>query len=596
MFTSFPPKPAARRPVSTPVTRCTTRTPTDTNSKTPPTSSRPQATRRRTSRPLRPFTTRRALKVVLTGDAEITQGVDYLRGDTVNADLFADKKVKYAVIRGNGMVRQTTDARTTTVTAPELNAAWGDSRQLQTANTIGPSVAQLDPSNKAEYSLVTMSAPRAIHVILKGEGLLGRMQTDGRTTIQLDAAGKDTDAANKRITADTVNTIFYDNGKDIRKAEAVGNAELYIEPLRTAADTFRTTVNAPRFDCEFYPTGNNARSCVGGKKTKTVRVPTVPAANRGTQTMLADTLTASFAEQSKDLERLDASGNAKFTELDRSAIASEMSFTQADQTVRLRGGEPTAWDSKSRAKAKEIDWDTKNRHSYLRGGVSTTYYSRKQMGDSAPFASGDKPVFVTSDTADFDHAAETATYTGNARGWQENNYVRGDKLFMKQTQGQLFADGNVQSVLYDAKQKNKGKESSVPVYAAARSMSYDRDTRVLRYIDNVDIRQGTDRLIAGKADVYLDDKNEVSRTVAEKSVVITQPGRKATGDWVQYSSTDEVAILRGSPATVNDAENGASQAAELTFNMREHRVLSESKPKPNGTGRTRTVYKVKPTQ
>ena len=61
-----------------------------------------------------------------------------------------------------------------------------------------------------------------------------------------------------------------------------------------------------------------------------------------------------------------------------------MSFTQADQVVRLRGGEPTAWDSRARAKAREIDLDTQNNKAYLRGGVSTTYYSKKQMRDAGP--------------------------------------------------------------------------------------------------------------------------------------------------------------------------------------------------------------------
>ena len=537
-----------------------------------------------------------ALKLALTGGAEITQGADYLRGDAVNADLFADKKVRYAVINGNGMVRQTTPTRTTTISAPELNAAFNESRQLQTANAVGQSVAQIIPNEAADYSLVTLSAPRAIHVMFKGEGLLEKMQTEGRTTIQLDVPNRDTDAANKRVTADTIYTVFNDNGKDIRRAEAIGNAELYIEPLRAADANYKTTINAPRFDCEFYPSGNNAKTCVGGRKTKTVRVPTITKQNRGNQTLIADQLTANFNAQTKDVERLDASGNTKFTELDRTAIASQMAFTQSDETLRLRGGEPTMWDSKARAKAREIDWDTRNRRSYLRGGVSTTYYSRKQMADSAPFASSDKPVFVTSETAEFDHAAETAVYTGNSRGWQENNYVRADRLLIKQSEGKFFAEGNVQSAIYNAKQRQKGKENNVPVYASAKTMAYDRDTRLIQYRENVDIRQGTDRLTSGLADVYLNESNELSKTVAESGVVITQPGRRAAGNWVQYSTSDEVAILRGSPATVNDAVNGSSQAAELTFYMRENRVISEGKIKQNTSGRIRSTYKVNPKQ
>jgi lipopolysaccharide export system protein LptA len=79
-------------------------------------------------------------------------------------------------------------------------------------------------------------------------------------------------------------------------------------------------------------------------------------------------------------------------------------------------------------------------------------------------------------------------------------------------------------------------------------------------------------------------------------VVMTQPGRRATGDWVQYTAADERAILRGNPATVNDSENGASQGGELAFNMHDHRVVGEGKTRQNPSARTRSVYKVKSTQ
>jgi len=537
-----------------------------------------------------------ALNFALTGDAEITQDTSYIKGDSINADLYGSKKVKYAVIRGNGFVRQISPERTTSVTAPELNVAMNEAGDMKTANALGQSLATLDPNQAADYSLVTMATPRAIHVIFKGEGLLEKMQTEGRTTIQLNAAGNSADAANKRVTADSVNTIFNANGKDITRAEAIGNAELYIEPLKASPENYRTTIDAPRFDCEFFPTGNNAKNCVGGKKTKTVRVPTVAAEGHGTQTLLADQLNASFSQSSKDVESLVATGNAKFTELDRSAISAQMAFTQGDGIVRLRGGTPTVWDAGSRAKAKEIDWDSKNQRTQMRGQVSSTYYSRKSGGDATPFANGDKPVFVTSDTADFDHAAATATFSGNARGWQDENYVRGDKLYIMQREGKFNADGNVQSVLYDAKQKTGGKESSVPVFVTAKTMNFDSKVRLLQYRTDVDLRQGTDRITSASTDVYLSEKNEVLKTVAEQNVVITQPGRRATGDWVQYTADNEVAILRGEPAAVTDSESGSSQSNEITVYMRENRFVGNGKVNKNTTGRTKTVYKVKSPQ
>jgi lipopolysaccharide export system protein LptA len=125
-------------------------------------------------------------------------------------------------------------------------------------------------------------------------------------------------------------------------------------------------------------------------------------------------------------------------------------------------------------------------------------------------------------------------------------------------------------------------------------MDYARDARVLRYRNSVDIRQGVDRITAGVVDVYLSENSEVAKTVAEQNVVITQPNRRAAGDWAQYTSADEVAIIRGNPATVSDAENGSSQSGQITFNMRENKIASEGKTKQNTSGRTRSVYKVKP--
>lgn len=534
-------------------------------------------------------------KLALTGNAEITQGGDNFKGDAIYADLFRDNKIKHAVIRGNASARQVTAERSTSIAAPELNATFNDARQLARANAIGPSTAEVAPVNSASYSRVVMTAASGIGVLFKGEGLIDVMRTDGRTTITLNVPNNQPDAANKRLSADAVKTVFGANGKDIARAEAAGNAELFIEPLNAGKDNYRTTIKAPQFDCEFFATGNSVRSCVGGKKARLERVPTVQADGRGTQNLTADELNAQFNERSGDVESLDATGNAKFSELDRNAIARQMTFMQSDQTVRLRGGEPTVWDSGARAKAREIDWDTRTSRSYLRGGVSTTYYSRKKMRDSTPFASSDKPVFVTAESAEIDSLTETAVYTGNARGWQDNNYVRGNRLTIEQKSGKFTADGNVQSVLYSVRLRQKNKDASQPVYAAASSMSYVRDSRVLQYRNSVDIRQGVDRITAGVVDVYLNESNDVAKTVAEQNVVITQPNRRAVGDWAQFTSADEVAIIRGNPATVSDAENGSSQSGQITFNMRENKISSEGKTKQNTSGRTRSVYKVKPT-
>ncbi|PYS98995.1 MAG: LPS export ABC transporter periplasmic protein LptC [Acidobacteria bacterium] len=533
------------------------------------------------------------LKINIDGNAVIDQGPEYLKGDHIYAELYPANRIKLSNIRGNAYLRQATPERTAEVSAHEMTALFTETQQLTSANATGDSRAVLTPVNATEYSKVTMTAPKAIQLGFKGEGLLDKMSTDGRTTIQLDVPGGTADAANKRVTADTVKTYFNGEGRDIQRAEAIGNAELYVEPLTQSAENYRTTINAPRFDCEFFPTGNNAKECIAATKTKTVREPTVKAADRGTQTIIADKLTAAFSQQTKDVDSLNASGNAKFTELDRNAIADQIGFLKGDEIVRLRGGEPTVWDSRARARAAEIDWDTKNQKSQLRGGANTTYYSQKSTGGATPFGATDKPVFLTAQSADFDHKAQTAVYHGNARGWQEDNYVRGDQLTILQEQGQFVAEGNVQSLLYNVRRKENGKESNAPVYVSSRKMTYNRDNRLVRYENDVDIRQGTDRILGGIANIYLDERNELSRSEIQNNVTITQPNRKAVGDYAEYTAATESVVLRGNPARVDDSENGTESGAQMTVFLRNNRVVSEGKSKQNATGRIRSVYKVK---
>lgn len=534
-----------------------------------------------------------ALRLRLGGGAEITKGSSYIKGDSIAAVLTPAKKVKNSKVDGSAYLRNTAADRTTEISANQLMADFDESQQPTNAMATGNANAKVTPNDKADYTSLNLSSQGSLIAAFRAGGLPATMKTDGRSTIQLNAPNGAADAANKRVTADAVNVVFNDNGKDIRHAEAVGNAELYVEPLRALAQNYRTTINAPRFDCEFYPSGNNARECVGSTKTKTVREPTVAADNRGIQNLFADKLAAVFNEGTKDVESLQAAGDAKFTELDRNAIADSMTFTQTDQIVRMRGGEPTFWDGSSRAKAPEIDWDTRAQHSYLRGGVSTTYYSRKKTGDAAPFGSSDKPVFTTSQSMDIDQRTQVAVFNGNARAWQDNNYVRADQLVIDQQNGTFKADGSVQSLLYDAKQKRRSASASVPVYAAAATMNYSRNDHRLQYRRSVDIRQGTDRLSAESADVFLDQNNEMTKTVVENNVTITQPGRKAIGDWAEYTAENEVAVLRGNPARVDDAENGTSQGGQITVYLRDNRVLSEGSTKQNPTARTRSVYKVK---
>ena len=47
-------------------------------------------------------------KIFLIGNAEVTQGSDFVKGDQLNADLFPNKQIKFVVAKGNAYLKQAT--------------------------------------------------------------------------------------------------------------------------------------------------------------------------------------------------------------------------------------------------------------------------------------------------------------------------------------------------------------------------------------------------------------------------------------------------------------------------------------------------------
>src|SRR5436305_1822553 len=426
--------------------------------------------------------------------------------------------------------------------------------------------------------------------------VIKEMRTEGRSVATMSAPksrANDPRAASKRLTADAIKLIWRSNGKDLEHSEAVGNAELYVEPVQKTAKNDRKTVTASRLDCDFYEVGNMARYCSGAGGSKVVLDPFQPSDKRGMRTITSDKMLAFFVRETQDIEKIEANGDAKFNELDRNGIANNVAYTASDETVRLRGGDPTVWDSRARTKAVEIDSNNETHVSIFRGKVQTTYYSQEQTNGASPFRKVKSPVYVSGDRAEIDHDSGRAVYSGSARMWQDDNYVRGDSLTLYREERRMETWGHVQSALYQAKQTTGNATAVVPAFATAEFMRYSDPERLLHYENNVDIKQGTDRMTSGVADGYLQkDVNEVERTISQRSVTIIQPGRRGTGDWCQYTTTDEVAVLTGNPAHVEDAEQGTTDGNRLTMYSRENRVVVDDARGSQSPGRVHSTHKI----
>lgn len=536
------------------------------------------------------------MRLSFSGGVTAEQERDVMSGENLYATLNEQKHVQKVEIRGNSYLRSMEDGRSAEVHSADMDFFLDKDQRLERA------VAMRDAGGKSldAESELQLTGASLIEVLFQAQGdrsLLKQMRTEGRSVINLSAPkskANDPRASSKRLTADTVKLVWRLSGRDLDTAEAVGNAELFVDPEIKSARADKQTLTAPRIDCEFFETGNLARTFTATGGAKVVVEPVQKVEDRGTRVLTSQKITAVFVKDTQAIERTDAQGEAKFNENDRNGVASNISYTSGDNTVRLRGGEPTVWDARARTKAVELDSDLTNHVSYSRGKTATTYYSQEQTNGAVPFSKVNSPVYIVSERGEFYSDRGLAIYTGNARAWQDDNFVRADQLTIYVNEKKMDAAGRVQSEIYNAPRKGAPGNSTVPVSASADSMSYSDPNRTLHYEGNVDIRQGTDRVTSGVADVYLfKESAEVEKTVAQRNVILTQPNRKGTGDWIQYTSADEVAVLTGNPARVEDTEKGSTEGGRLTVNMRDGRVTADDVRGPQSPGRVRSTHKVK---
>lgn len=526
----------------------------------------------------------------------LEQEADILSGENLNALLNQQKRLERAEIRGNAYMRVMDPGRAAEVHSVDMDFYMDKDQRLEravaskdiAARTLeGDSDVQITGSNTLEVKFQAKD----------DASLLKEMYAAGRSVITMSAPkskASDPRAANKRLTANTVKLSWRITGRDLQRAEANGDAELFIEPVVGSAQAERKKLNAPQFECDFFETGNLARTCKATGGAKATLDPVQPVQNRGTRTLTSQNMTAVFLKDTQDIERVDAQGDAKFNENDRNGVAANVSYIAANETVRLRGGDPTVWDSRGRTKAIELDSDLRNDVSYARGRTTTTYYSQEQTNGATPFSKTKSPVYIASERGEFRHESGQAIYYGNARAWQDDNYVRGDKLVIYINDKRMEASGHVQTTIYNAKRRVENSNTVVPVFASADSMFYSDPDRTIHYEGNVDIKQGTDRMTSGVADVYLmKETSEMEKTIAQRNVVLTQPNRKGTGDWVEYTSANEVAILKGNPARVDDAEQGNTEGNRLTLNVRDGKVTADDARGPLAPGRVRSTHKIR---
>jgi lipopolysaccharide export system protein LptA len=418
--------------------------------------------------------------------------------------------------------------------------------------------------------------------------------------------------------------FFVADGSHLDHAVTSGAAQIAISPAQAAASSStqsaaqRTVVTAGRFEAKFAeipatgPGGKGSSrlaSIHGAPDAKIVNsAPGVP-----DRVSTSETLDAAFLPEG-GISSLVQQGSVAYTdnllpEKRTQAWSEKAVYTPADSILVLSGN-PRVAGSGMATTARIIRINRASNDAFADGNVKTSYSELKEQPSGALLASS-SPIHVTADKMATHGSGAVALYEGNARLWQDANVITAPSIEFDRGRRSLVAQGNAaQPVSTDLVQateqptptktaakdagparkpqeKHQERDAAEVVAITSSRLTYMDSARRAHYEGGV-MAKGTDfTATANTADAYLLPRSQTASSqqlaapsrldhlVAEGNVMIQQTGRKADGQNLVYTASDDKFVLTGGPPSIFDAERGKITGVSLTFFRTDDRVLVE---------------------
>jgi lipopolysaccharide export system protein LptA len=427
------------------------------------------------------------------------------------------------------------------------------------------------------------------------------------------------------LTAPVVD-FFVAEGKRLDHAETSGAAKITITPIENSNKagqqaSARTVVTAGRFDAKFAATpegSSRVTSIHGAPDAKIVnQTPGLPERVSTSQTLDA----AFFPEggissvvQMGSVAYDDGQPPSKRTQ----AWADKALYTPADRILVLTGS-PRVSEGSMVTTASTIRINRVTDDAFADGDVKSTYSELTEQPNGALLASA-SPIHVTSASMTAHNSPAIALYEGNARLWQDANIVEAPSIQFDRNRRFLVAQGTpaqpVSTVLVQAKlpQSEKAQAGAPqpakaaagadhkmttrseekpgdngPVAITSAKLTYADAERKAHYEGAVIAKSTSFRATASTMDAYLLPRSQTSSNqtlsgpgqldhiLAKGDVVVQQPSRRAEGQTLVYTASDDKFVLTGGPPSIFDAERGKITGVSLTFFRADDRVLVEGK-------------------
>jgi lipopolysaccharide export system protein LptA len=385
------------------------------------------------------------------------------------------------------------------------------------------------------------------------------------------------------------------DGRLLERAETSGPPQIVITQPESNQ---KTVVTAAKFTAKFTdknrlatlhgePDAKIVSGLLDASKPASIKAGAAAQTDRVSSSQMLDVV---FLPEG-GVRSITQTGRLAYVDGTEKAWAQRGEYTTTDQMLVLIGS-PRVVDGGMTTTAQTLRMNRATGEAFAEGNVKSTYSDLKAQPDGGMLASSD-PIHVTSRSMTAHRSSAIAVYTGDARLWQNANVVEGPTLQFDRDHRSLIAQGTlaqpVSTVLVQVDKSGK----VTPVHITSARLNYaDAERRI--FLDGGVTAKGSEATMTGQQmTVFLLPRSQskagtttaanpsmpgqVERIITEKSVVVTEPARQATGDRLVYTSADDKFVLTGGPPSIFDAERGKITGDSLTFFRRDDRVLVEGK-------------------
>ena len=541
------------------------------------------------------------------------------QADELTLSLRADNTLDRAVATGNLQIQSTGNA------SPPKRGAHSSSPSFMTV-TAQKGEVTMKPENLVQAAVLTGDVHLKSEGVQPAEAWAGRAKMDfqGRNVItrvhgdeqvrllQIQSSSEMRNgrsqiqnAQNVEVTAPAMD-FFVAGGNRLARAETSGPPQVTLLPADSEPGPTRIT--ADKFTAKFDALGQISR--VHGEAHARLVSATPPQNGTAMPDRISTSNTIdAFFHPGKGIESLTQQENFAYSSGTQQAFADSARYTPANQIIVLSGS-PRIVDSGMQTTARNVRLNRATGEGFAEGDVKTTYNELKPQPSGALLASSD-PIHVTSQSMIAHSNSASATYKGTARLWQNANMIEAPTIDFEKNQRTLSANADatqkVSTVLIAT--SNSGK--ATPVNVTAAHLVYRDSERKAHYDGGVTVRSSDMTITSNQMDVYLIPAGvppaaakigtaearlpspsqttpaQLDKIIASGSVLITQPNRRATGNQLTYTASDDKFVLTGGPPSIFDAEHGKITGVSLTLFRHDDRVVVEGDSRSPAVTQTR---------